>query len=72
MLGPDWYLQAAQVHPLLGGERLGRVPRTALRTRGPRGLFRPGLLIIERLVVVELVAGQPVIAVFGPFPARVR
>jgi hypothetical protein len=35
-------------------------------------LFLPGHLIVERLVVIELVAGQLVIAVFGPVPAPIR
>ena len=72
VLGPDRHLQAAQVHPLLRGERLTRVPRAAPRARGPRGLFLPGHLIAERLVVIELVAGQLVIATSGPVLAPIR
>ncbi len=48
MFGTDRHLQAAEVHPLEGGEGLLRVPRTALRMRDSRGLLR--------LVVIELVA----------------
>ncbi|MGH3161839.1 MAG: hypothetical protein ACRDOC_08155 [Streptosporangiaceae bacterium] len=48
MLGPDRYLQAAEVYPLEGREGLFRVPRAAFRTRVSRGLLR--------LVVIELVA----------------
>src|SRR5262249_3384135 len=40
MFGSDRHLQAAEVHPLEGGEGLLRVPRAALRTRDSRGLLR--------------------------------
>jgi hypothetical protein len=48
VFGADRHLQAAEVHPLKGGERLLRVPRAAFRTRVSRGPLR--------LVVIELVA----------------
>jgi hypothetical protein len=69
MLGSDRYLQAAEVHPLLRGEGLPRVPRATLRPNDLRGLSV--CLIVERLVVIELVAGQFLIAVPGPLPTRV-
>ena len=71
VLGPDRHLQAAQIHPLLRGESLPRVPRAALRTRGARRLRVLSQLIVGRPAVIELVAGQLLITVPGPIPARV-
>ena len=69
MLGPDRHLQAAEVHSLLRGESLPRIPGTALRPRGRSGL--PLRLVVGRLAVIELVVGQLLIAVTGPLPTRV-
>ena len=69
VLGPDRHLQAAEVHPLLRRESLPRVPGAALRLHGCSRL--PLRLLIERLAVIELVAGQLLIAVTGPLSTRV-
>ena len=69
VLGPDRHLQAAEVHSLLRGESLPRIPGAALRPHGRSGL--PLRLVVGRLAVIELVAGQLLIAVSGHRPARV-
>ena len=69
VLGPDRHLQAAEVHSLLRGESLPRVPGAALRPHSRGGL--PLRLVVERLALIELVAGQLLIAVTGPLSARV-
>jgi hypothetical protein len=56
MLRPDRDLQAAEVHPLVGGERLLRVPRATLGTRDSRGLLR--------LVVIELAVRRSLFGLF--------
>ncbi len=71
VLGPDRHLQAAEIHPLLRRVGLPRVPRAAVRARDPGRLFLLSRLIVERLVVIELVARQFLITVPGPIAARV-
>ena len=68
VLGPDRHLQAAEVRPLLRRESLPRVPGAALRLHGCSSL---PLRLLERLAVIELVAGQLLIAVTGPLSTRV-